>query len=468
MHIRRHRHWMPPSAIFLILLVALDATFATFSLTLLTMSAPTGVPIVIGEAGAAGQLALVSWLVAILTMISLGLYSGENLFGFSVFLRIGIAFALALLFSSVAEFYVRNEFDVCGECAGLPMRITVIWFGWVGLTRGAFATTFRLGFLKRRLLVLGVGGLAARVAEILEDGRNHRFEPVAFVGFPGERAVIGRDRLTWYGSELGSLAEWGPRLGIEEIVVATSECNLPLGQLLECKHAGIKITRFLDFWEHETKSLDLEALHPDWLLFSRGFYCKSADAILKRGVDIIGSLGLLLFTLPLQVVTAGLIRLDSPGPVFYRQERIGLHGKRFLILKYRSMYADAEQGGPRWAATRDPRVTRVGRVIRKLRIDELPQILNVLRGDMSLIGPRPERPFFVERLTQAIPYYAERHLVRPGITGWAQVNYPYGASVDDARRKLSFDLFYVKNHSIFVDLQILLKTVRIILGSEGR
>jgi lipopolysaccharide/colanic/teichoic acid biosynthesis glycosyltransferase len=178
---------------------------------------------------------------------------------------------------------------------------------------------------------------------------------------------------------------------------------------------------------------------------------------------------LLVFTLPMQGVTACLIKLDSPGPILYRQERVGRHGKPFTIFKFRSMRADAERdGSPRWAAAGDPRVTRVGRVIRKLRIDELPQILNVLCGDMSLIGPRPERPFFVDQLVQAIPYYAERHLVRPGITGWAQVNYPYGDSIDDARCKLSFDIYYVKNRSIILDLRILLKTVRIIFGLEGR
>ncbi len=177
---------------------------------------------------------------------------------------------------------------------------------------------------------------------------------------------------------------------------------------------------------------------------------------------------MLIFSLPLLVAIACLIKLDSPGPILYRQDRVGSRGKVFTIFKFRSMRVDAElDGSPKWAAKRDPRVTRVGAIIRKLRIDELPQILNVLRGDMSFVGPRPERPFFVADLTEAVPYYAERHWARPGITGWAQINYPYGASIEDARRKLSFDLYYVKNQSIFLDFLILLQTARVIFWNHG-
>jgi lipopolysaccharide/colanic/teichoic acid biosynthesis glycosyltransferase len=177
---------------------------------------------------------------------------------------------------------------------------------------------------------------------------------------------------------------------------------------------------------------------------------------------------LLALTLPLLAVVACLIKLDSRGPVLYRQVRVGLRGRTFLILKFRSMQVDAERDGrARWAAREDPRVTRIGAVIRKLRIDELPQVLNVLRGDMSFVGPRPERPVFVDELSRAIPYYAERHWVRPGITGWAQINYPYGASIEDARRKLSFDLYYVKNQSTFLDFAILLQTARVIFWNHG-
>jgi sugar transferase (PEP-CTERM system associated) len=261
----------------------------------------------------------------------------------------------------------------------------------------------------------------------------------------------------------------GYRLGVSEIVVAADDRRgLPVRELLHCKLAGIKVTDFLDFWERETRTVDLEALKPSWFFYSDGFRCGPVDEFLKRAFDIVVSSSLLALTLPLLALTACLIKLESPGPVLYRQERVGLQGRVFTILKFRSMRVDAETDGlPRWAAKRDPRVTQVGAIIRKLRIDELAQILNVLRGDMSFVGPRPERPFFVADLAKSIPYYAERHWVRPGITGWAQINFPYGASTEDARRKLTYDLYYIKNRSFFLDVVILLQTIRVIFWNQG-
>lgn len=461
---------MPPATAVLIILAALDATFIAFIFDWSTTGATNTPSLRLDEPYLAREFALSLWLVAILTMISMGLYSEDIIVRSGLFLRIGIAFILAVSVSYLILFYVASRSGICQDCSDLPVRIMAVWFGWVLVTRGALATTFELGLFKRRVIVLGAGRFAARIAEMAKNRRNRRFEPVAFIGFEGECAAIGRERLCWYDEAQEPLAEWGSRLGIEEIVVAADEsCDLPVGQLLECKLVGIRITRFLDFWERETHSVNLEALQPNWLLYSDGFCNQSIALFVKRAIDIVGSLALLIFTSPLQIFTACLIKLDSAGPVLYRQERVGLRGRPFMILKFRSMYTDAERdGNPRWTAADDPRVTRVGRIIRMLRIDELPQIFNVLRGDMSLIGPRPERPFFVEQLVRAIPFYAERHQVRPGITGWAQVNYPYGASVDDARCKLSFDLYYVKNRSLLIDLQILLKTVRIIFGLEGR
>jgi exopolysaccharide biosynthesis polyprenyl glycosylphosphotransferase len=189
---------------------------------------------------------------------------------------------------------------------------------------------------------------------------------------------------------------------------------------------------------------------------------------IKRGLDLITSCVMLAVFLPVLVITALAIKLEGRGPVFYRQERVGQHGRPFFLLKFRSMQTDAEKGGtPMWAQPNDIRVTRVGAFIRTVRIDELPQLLNVLRGDMSLVGPRPERPFFVQHLAQDVPFYCERHVVRPGITGWAQINYPYGASIEDARQKLSYDLYYLKKRSLFLDLAILIQTVRVILWPEG-
>jgi sugar transferase (PEP-CTERM system associated) len=255
----------------------------------------------------------------------------------------------------------------------------------------------------------------------------------------------------WSDCEPDALTEIVYRLGASEVVVATDERRgLPVRQLLYCKLAGIKVIDFLDFWERETRTIDLEALKPSWLFYADGFRCGPVEEFVKRAFDIVISLCVLLLTLPLLVATACLIKLETRGPILYRQPRVGRHGRVFTILKFRSMRADAETDGhPRWAPEKDPRITRIGAVIRKLRIDELAQIFNVLRGEMSFVGPRPERPFFVAELAQKIEYYSERHWVRPGITGWAQINFPYGASMEDARAKLTYVLYYVKNRSIF-------------------
>jgi len=338
----------------------------------------------------------------------------------------------------------------------------------VSVTRGTFSVTLGRGLLKRRILVLGNGTQAARIARLVETGQNEYFIPVSFIEMPG-RGAPRSDEIDWSAAEPDGLMGLSHRLGASEIVVAADDRRgLPVRQLLHCKLAGIRVTDFLDFWERETRTVDLEALKPSWLFYSDGFRCGPVDEFLKRAFDIIVSSGLLVFTLPLLAATACLIKLESPGPILYRQARVGLQGRVFTILKFRSMRVDAETDGrPRWAAQGDPRVTRVGAVIRKLRIDELVQILNVLRGDMSFVGPRPERPYFVAELAKAIPYYAERHWVRPGITGWAQINFPYGASTDDARRKLTYDLYYVKNRSIFLDALILLQTARVIFWNQG-
>jgi exopolysaccharide biosynthesis polyprenyl glycosylphosphotransferase len=232
--------------------------------------------------------------------------------------------------------------------------------------------------------------------------------------------------------------------------------------------AGVRVVDEIEFLEQQQGRVDLSALDDDWLATARGCQEHGLEAVLRRGFDIVVSLSLLLLTLPLTLLAIVAIRLDSPGPVFYRQERVGRGGRIFLLMKLRSMRVDAESGGaPQWAVQRDPRVTRVGRILRLTRIDEIPQVLNVLRGDMAFIGPRPERPAFVEELGRVIPHYHDRQVVKPGITGWAQVNFPYGASVEDARQKLTYDLYYVRRRSLFLDLLILVSTVRVILFQEG-
>lgn len=235
-----------------------------------------------------------------------------------------------------------------------------------------------------------------------------------------------------------------------------------------CASAGVRLLTEDEFLECRLNRVAYERLPNDWLTTARGTRQGAAEAITRRAMDIAIALLLLLLTLPVMLVTAIAIRLESKGPIFYRQERSGLHLRPFTLIKFRSMVVDAEAGGaPRWATKGDPRVTMVGKFIRLTRIDELPQLLNVLRGDMSMVGPRPERPGFVEQLGGIIPHYHDRASVKPGITGWAQVNYPYGASVEDARMKLAYDLYYVRRRSLFLDLLILVATVRVVLFQEG-
>ena len=254
---------------------------------------------------------------------------------------------------------------------------------------------------------------------------------------------------------------------IRSVVVPDPEAiPAPLRHSIEA--AGIPVLRETEFLEHQLARVDIERLPPNWLARSNGTREGLGEAAFRRSFDIVLSSILLLATLPLLLLAALAIKLDSPGPVFYRQERVGKGGRTFTLMKFRSMVTDAESGGaPVWASREDDRVTRVGRFIRLTRIDEIPQVLNVLRGDMAFVGPRPERPAFVEKLGALIPHYDDRSVVKPGITGWAQVNFPYGASVEDARMKLAYDLYYVRRRSLFLDLLILVATVRVVLFQEG-
>jgi len=256
---------------------------------------------------------------------------------------------------------------------------------------------------------------------------------------------------------------------VDRIVVALDERRgkLPIEQLLACRLKGIRVDEGVAFTEELYGRLSVGSLYPSSLIFSDGFRRSFITEKLKRGMDIFLSLaGLILFS-PLGLVVSIAIKLESEGPVFYRQERVGENGGTFDLLKFRSMRADAEENGPVWASNGDKRITRVGRVIRKLRMDEMPQVINVLKGEMSFVGPRPERRFFVEKLEKEIPFYSYRHTVKPGITGWAQIYYPYGASQQDALEKLKYDLYYIKHMSLPMDLQVILKTVKIVLLARG-
>jgi sugar transferase (PEP-CTERM system associated) len=330
-----------------------------------------------------------------------------------------------------------------------------------------------LPFMKKRILVLGAGPGAEALGEFLRGpGHRHFVQVQSDPSWQlAENAMpqIGNVVLALPLSEPGSLLRFAQLLRVDEIVVvADDRREFPAAELIDCKLQGISVVDALTFWEREAGVIEASQVAPEWLAFASGFPSNQPHRILKRAVDLVISASFLLLFLPLCVLVALAIKLESPGPVFYRQERVGLNGRVFRLWKFRSMRADAEKDGtPQWAASVDSRVTRVGRVIRLLRIDEIPQIINVLSGDMSFIGPRPERPFFVEQLRELLPNYDLRHRVRPGITGWAQVNYPYGASVEDARRKLAYDLFYLKKNDVLLDLAILMQTVRVVLFAQG-
>jgi sugar transferase (PEP-CTERM system associated) len=260
------------------------------------------------------------------------------------------------------------------------------------------------------------------------------------------------------------------RLGVDTIVVALGDRrgSMPTTQLLRARLAGIAVEEAESVYERVTGKIAVRAMRPSYLIFNRGFQRHPFQDAAKRFFDVVSALALLLVVWPLMIATAIAVRIDSPGPILFRQERSGRFGKPFVLAKFRSMRADAEKGtGPVWASKNDPRITRVGNFIRKTRLDELPQLFNVLGGSMSMVGPRPERPHFIEQLSAEIPYYHQRHIVKPGVTGWAQISYPYGNTVEDAVQKLQFDLFYIKNHSVPFDLSILVGTIKTVLLRRG-
>lgn len=322
--------------------------------------------------------------------------------------------------------------------------------------------------VRSRVLVFGAGPAAQIVGETLRS-TDPNAEIVGFLPGPNEKEVAVAQAQVLHSGK--SLIETARELGVDEIIVALTERragSMPLRELLDCKLFGVKVYDVATHFEKRLGHLRVDFTNAGWLIFGDGFNQGALRTAVKRVFDIVFSTLLIVLAAPLMLLTALAIKLDSRGPVFYRQERVGRKGTTFMVTKFRSMRTDAEKDGtPRWATAQDDRVTRVGHVIRKLRIDELPQLFNVLRGEMSLVGPRPERPYFVEQLTQQIPYFQVRHSVKPGVTGWAQVRYQYGATVEDAQEKLQYDLYYVKNHSLVLDLVVLFETVGVVLTGKG-
>jgi sugar transferase (PEP-CTERM system associated) len=320
-----------------------------------------------------------------------------------------------------------------------------------------------------RILIVGSGNLAVELAREVLNRPDAGYRIVGFVGTDAE--LLGKSlinpRVIGMTEQLDEIVK---RDGIDRIVVAMGERRgqFPTNKLLQLSLAGqVNIEEGASFYERLTGRVSLNMIRPSWLIFTgRGRQAKLAEvsrALVHWMVAFIGA----ILSLPIVLVTAILIKLESRGPVFYKQDRVGKNGRTFVLMKFRSMGVDAEQDGPVWATKGDARTTRVGRVIRKVRIDEIPQFWNILKGEMSFVGPRPERPHFVAQLAEEIPFYQQRHLIAPGLTGWAQIKYPYGASIEDARQKLQYDLFYIKNQSLFLDAIILFETVKIILFGRG-
>lgn len=369
----------------------------------------------------------------------------------------GLGVARVLSASSIAAIGLAFVYMAFPKAALPGMgSLFALPLAFVGLVLGrrAWARLGRAGLFHPRVLVLGGGDRADRAAKVARSSPS-----LVFLGQVNLAAAVAPD----------ALAREVHRLGAGEVVLAPEERRreLPLAALLRLRTSGIQILDLSTFIERETGRIDLAITNPSWLIFSRGFSAeRQVSAIIKRLCDVVCALVLLALLWPVMAVAALAVKLESPGGALFRQQRIGLYGAPFELLKLRSMKL-SQAASPAWTALNDPRLTRVGKWIRRVRIDELPQLWNVLRGEMSLVGPRPEQPCFVTLLESQIPYYAERHMVKPGITGWAQVNYPYGANVSDVRAKLEYDLYYAKNYSLFLDVEIILKTFRVILVPQG-
>jgi sugar transferase (PEP-CTERM system associated) len=421
-----------------------DLPYATESFALFVRSANFGVVV-----------------VAMLT--AMGLYQAHQRLKIEhVMVRVVLALLLAAMGLSLVYYAVPGLIIGRGWLA--------LSLGWalllLAVSRATFARLVNQNVFRRRVLVYGTGKRAARLLELRRRSDQRGFRIVAFVPVPQQPHLIHDERVDRSPGDLAKLAR---KHDVEEIVIAMDDRRhcFPNNELLECKFAGIDVLDIVTFLERESGKVNVDLIGPSYMILSEGFTTRRLRSALFRLLDLGVSVTLLLLGWPVMLLTALAILIEDGRPVLYRQTRVGMLGKPFELLKFRSMRKDAEKDGARWATRNDARVTRVGALIRKLRIDELPQLLNVIRGDMRFIGPRPERPDFVRALASQIPYYNERHRVKPGLTGWAQLCYPYGSSEKDALEKLKFDLYYVKNQGLVFDLMILLQTVEVVLWGKG-
>jgi len=459
--VRLFKHYVPYAVVFLGVLDALLLLVAAeWAWTIRAHQIGMAITPILDRAAP-----LLSFAIALqMAMVAVGVYSPEALQSHKfAAARLLVAISLGVIFLSVIYFMLpgttlwrSNSLYAMALAFALLMSMRIVMqrvFGGEGF--------------KRRVLILGAGQRALRISKLAErDGAG--FVVVGHVEMTEGQSVIPT---AISRAHIENLSEHVLRLNASEVVLAIEERRnaMPLADLIRLRTTGVHVNEVSTFLERETGRIDLRSTNPSWLIFSDGFTSgRRISSIFKRVFDITASLVLLIIAFPLILLGALAVKLDSRGPAFFRQTRVGLYGSTFDLVKLRSMRTDAEADGKaKWAEKDDPRVTRVGKWIRLLRIDELPQVWSVLKGDMSFVGPRPERPEFVADLEEKLVYYAERHMVKPGITGWAQINYPYGASLQDARAKLEYDLYYAKNYTPFLDILILLQTIRVVLWPEG-
>lgn len=405
--------------------------------------------------------------VMVFSMSALGMYQNNFLEDLrNTLLRLMPSFALGFGIITLV-FYLFPDIYFGRGILGFVIMIAA---SGTLLTRALFFKSSKSRLLESRIIFLGGGALARECREMVMSNIGcHRCNIIGFIPMPGEECCVPSAALLPANESLASIAN---RYSASEIIVSVQNRRgggFPIQELLECKLHGVKVTGAEAFFEREACQIKVDSLQPSWLVFGGGFDQSFLRATIKRIFDLCASVMLFVVTLPIMLITALCIYLEDRAPVFYQQERVGKDGQTFMVLKFRSMRNDAEkERGPQWASADDPRTTKVGRIIRKLRIDELPQIVNVLRGEMSFVGPRPERPFFVKQLCYEVPYYNLRHNIKPGITGLAQVRYQYGSSVEDAVQKLQYDLYYVKNNSLFLDMLILMETLQVVLFGKGQ
>ncbi|MBV1905283.1 MAG: TIGR03013 family PEP-CTERM/XrtA system glycosyltransferase [Pseudomonadales bacterium] len=419
---------------------------------------------------------LIYALVVVISMISMGVYESRIREGFSgMLLRTAVAiFLIATMGIAVIAYFIplislgRGVLTICTVFAFLSTTL----FRWI-----VISITDK-DSLKKCVLILGTENQAQKISLRMRREYDRRgFVLLGFLQMKGSSNLLDPAQRVF--SIEGSLVDYCLQQNVDEIVVALDErrrstqsagSGLPLDDLFECRLKGINVCDVQGFIEREAGKLDIELLRPSWMVFSEGFIHNTFRAQTKRGFDLLASIMLLTVSWPIMLITGLMLWVGSgfSKPVFYRQVRVGKNGVNFNLFKFRSMNIDAEKDGKvQWTAENDPRITRIGNFLRRTRIDELPQILNILKGDMSFVGPRPERPEFVARLCEDIDYYAHRHHLKPGLTGWAQLCYPYGGSVEDSKEKLQYDLYYIKNQNLLLDLIILLQTVQVVLVGQG-